>query len=168
MINVSCRIINLGIIKHLRIKKPPSWKSRDLSSSCFVTIRESRSETGWDLGPWNNCINVQLGEILDKKIKKKKDQKNPSATSEEQRAKTVLGAKTMYCTCPLHSTQPWRMGKTPKPPLRLIPWAYPYPHPIISFPPTWGVSQGTSYLFALPPVAAGVLIKPDLNFFSGL
>ena len=106
MINVSCRILNLGIIKHLRVKKPPRWKSRDLSSSCLV--RESRSETGWDLGPWNNCINVQLGEILDKKIKKKKKTHTEKPICHFWRAgsENSLGAKTGYSTCCLHSTPP--------------------------------------------------------------
>ena len=99
MINVSCRIINLGIIKHLRIKKPPSWKSRDLSSSCFVTIRESRSETGWDLGPWNNCINVQLGEILDKKIKKKRPEK-PICHFWRAESKNSVGSKNSVLHMP--------------------------------------------------------------------
>ena len=115
MINVSCRILNPGIVKHLRVKKPPRWKSRDLSSSCLV--RESRSETGWNLGPWNNCINVQLGEILDKKIKKKKKkQKNPSATSEEQGEKTVWEQK-----CCLHSTPPEGWAKHLSHPSSLTP-----------------------------------------------
>ena len=162
MINVSCRILNPGIVKHLRVKKPPRWKSRDLSSSCLV--RESRSETGWDLGPWNNCINVQLGEILDKKIKKKKKKtEKPICHFWRAGRENSLGAKMLSA---LNTT--WRMGKTPKPPLQPDPWAYPCPHPIISIPPTWGVSKGTSYLFLLPPVAAGVPVKPDLSFLSGL
>lgn len=109
MINVSCRIINLGIIKHLRIKKPPSWKSRDLSSSCFVTIRESRSETGWDLGPWNNCINVQLEEILDKKIKKKKTRKThlPLLKSREQKQCWEQKQCTAHALCTQHNLEGW-------------------------------------------------------------
>ena len=85
-----------------------------MSSSCLV--RESRSETGWNLGPWNNCINVQLGEILDKNIKKKKKkkQKNPSATSEEQGEKTVWEQK-----CCLHSTPPEGWAKHLSHPSRL-------------------------------------------------
>ena len=167
MINVSCRILNLGIIKHLCVKKPPRWKSRDLSSSCLV--RESRSETGWDLGPWNNCINVQLGEILDKKIKKKKKQhRKTHLPLLKSRERKQFGSKSrvQHMLSALNTT--WRMGKTPKPPLWPDPGAYPCPHPIISIPPTWGVSKGTSYLFLLPPVAAGVPVKPDLNFLSGL
>ena len=35
-------------------------------------------------------------------------------------------------------------------------------------PPAPGVSKGTCYLFSLPPAAAGVPIKPCLNFLSGL
>ena len=46
----------------------------------------------------NNCGYAQLGQILDKRYKK--DQKNPTATSEE------LGAKAGYCERPLHSTPP--------------------------------------------------------------
>ena len=55
---------------------------------------------------------VQLGQILDKKVQK--DQPPPTVG-----AKTVLGTKAGYCTCPLHTHH--HRGQTPKPPLQSDP-----------------------------------------------
>ena len=65
---------------------------------------------------------MQLKQIMDKKIQR--DQKNPTATSEEQ------GAKAGNCMPPEHSTTR-AVGKPPKPPLHWTPGHTPLPSPNI-------------------------------------
>ena len=72
------------------------------------------------------------GQIMDKRYKKtkKKNKKNPTATSEELGAKKQgVGSKSRVLRIPpaLNTTKVG--GKTPKPPLRPDPWTHPYLHP---------------------------------------
>ena len=96
-------------------------------------------ETSWNLGPFapavlqclhldiplleqqntkklygteNSCMHAWLGQIRTKRYKRQN--KKPTATSEELRAKCwVLGAKAQYWACPLHSI-PQKDGQTTK------------------------------------------------------
>ena len=53
-------------------------------------------------GTKNNCMHMQLGQILDKRYK---DQKNPTATFEEPRAKAGgREQKQVLCMPPTHNT----------------------------------------------------------------
>ena len=104
-------------------------------------------------------MHAQLGQIMDNKTQK--DQKNPTATSEEP------GAKAGYCTCPLLTAQlkgwvnhlSYPSGLTPGPTLTLTP----YEEPACL---CQGTSKETRYFFPLPSPAAGTPIKPCLNFSS--
>lgn len=87
--------------------------------------------------------------------------KNPTDTSGE------LGAKTAYCTCPLHILPPKRWANHPpaQPP---GPGPTLYPYKELALPWPGGARKANCYLFSLPPAAAGAPIKPCLNFLSGL
>ena len=71
---------------------------------CLYLTRLSSSDTIWrHYGTKNNCMHMQLGQILNQRYK---ETKNPTTISEEPGAKTVSEAKIGYCACPLHSTSP--------------------------------------------------------------
>ena len=101
-------------------------------------------------------MHVQLGQIMDNKIQK--DQKNPTATSEELGAKTGCQGQnqgTAHAPCTQHHQRV--VGKPPKSSLWPDPWTHPYCHPIrkqLAPPhlPPWGASKGNCYLFLRPPL----------------
>ena len=126
------------------------------------------AEPGWDPGPFaavlgqtspgateyketrrdkNKHMHAQLGQVMDNKIQK--DQKLPTATSEE------LGAKQGIALAP--STQEHQSaGQTAKPPHQTSPGPAPTlpPYKEPACPPRGG-SKGTCYLFLLPLLQQG-------------
>ena len=106
-----------------------------------------RVETGWDLGPFavmlqclhldkpllqqqntkklygtkNNCLHVQLGQIMDKKI-----QKTKKLNCHFWRARSK--SRVLRMPPALNTTR--GVGRRPKLPLWPKPWTHPYPHPI--------------------------------------
>ena len=80
------------------------------------------------IGTEKNGIHDLLGQIMDKKIQK--DQKSPTANSEEPGEKQGPGSKSRVLHMhPAHTTTKG-VGKPPKPPLWPDLWTRPYPHPI--------------------------------------
>ena len=102
------------------------------------------------------------GQITDNKIWK--DQKTPTAASEE------LGARTGYCACLLHTTQSKRWASHPSHPSGSTPGHTSTLTPCKEqgCPLPWGVGKGAWGLFSLPTTAAGTLTKPCLNILSDL
>ena len=100
------------------------WRSKRFPFCNGFHTKHNKNETGWDLGPSaaglpclhldnrlleqqdtkklygtkNNCVHVQLGQILDKRYKRPKKAQLPLLKSQQQKAG--------HCTCPLHSAPP--------------------------------------------------------------
>ena len=75
-----------------------------------------------------NCMQVQLGQILDPKDQKRP--KNPATTFEECGAKTEVWEQkqgTVQAPCTKHQL---RVSQMPKLPLQPDLWTHPYPQPI--------------------------------------
>ena len=104
-------------------------------------------------GTKSNCVLVQLGQIMDNKVQKDQKTQLPLLKS---------GSKSRVLHMPLAHNTTKAVGKPPKPPLWPYPRTCPYPHPI------WGTSSPPSLGASSPAAAAGVPIKPCLNFLSGL
>ena len=109
--------------------------------------------TDVSLSTKNNCVHVQLGQILDNRYKKTPKAQLPFLKSWEQKQR--VGSKSrVLCMCPAHTTTKG-VGKPPKPRLQPDPWTHPYPHPI----------QGTS---SPPPSASEQAREPVVCSHSPL
>ena len=114
----------------------------------------------------NNCMHLQLGQIMDKKIQK--DWKSKCCLSRAGNKRRGWEAKGEYYPCPLHSTLPkgWadhlshHSSPTPGHTLTILPREEPAPR-------LRGASKETCSLFSFLCVA-GAPIKLCLNFLSGL
>lgn len=116
----------------------------------------------------NNYMHVQLGQIIDRKIQKTK--KLNCHFSRAGRENQGVGCKNRVLSmCPALSTTRG-MGKPLKAPSDPTPGHTPtlIPYKEQTHSPL-GVreSKGICYLFLFPSDAAGVPIKPCLNFLSG-
>ena len=117
-------------------------------------------------GTKNNCMPVQLGQILDKRHKKTK---TPYFHFWRTKSKTwMLGAKARYCACPLHTASPKGCRKHLSHPSGQTPEHTHTLNPLRNklTAPSGSSKQGK--LFSLPAAAAGTPVKPCLNFLSGL
>ena len=117
-------------------------------------------------------MHAQLGQIMDKKIQK--DQKSPTANSEEPGEKQGPGSKSRVLHMhPAHTTTKG-VGKPPKPPLWPDLWTRPYPHPIEgSSSSSLGSKEGNLLLVFTPSCChrspnkalPEFLVWPLINFF---
>ena len=132
-------------------------------NACTYTHLSSRNKIQRNGMGLNITMRMQaVGANSGQKIQR--DQKSPTATSEEPGAKTGCQEQKQgpECAPALNTTR--RVGKMPKPAPQLGPWTRPYPHLIwgTSFPPfRQQASKGTCYLFLLP--SASVLISSVMS-----
>ena len=70
----------------------------------------------------NNCVQLQSGQISDKRYKKTKKSQLPFLKSQEQK-QGFKSKNSVHASCTQDSKG---VGKTPKPPLRADPWTNPY------------------------------------------
>ena len=120
----------------------------------FLHSKPYPNETGWDLGPFaavlqclhldtplfqqqntkklhgtkNNCVDVQLGQILDKRYKETKKAQLSLLRSLEQKQGVTSKSRVLSMPPALNTTR--GVGKPPKPHLQPDLWTHPYPHPI--------------------------------------
>ena len=115
-------------------------------------------------GAKNNCMHVQLGQIVDERYKETK--KTPTATFEGP------GAKPGYCACPLHTTLPkgWakHLSHPSSPTPGHTPTLTPYKEPAC---PSSRSNQG-NLLLVFAPLCCSLnkalpefLVQPLINFY---
>jgi len=116
------------VFSHLRLRQAGTWDPLLQSCSTWTWTHVSSSNK-----MQRNCMGLQITVCMCRWYKFwtqkiQRDQKpncqtkNPTATSEEPWAKTVLHKP------PAHTTT-YGVDKTPKPPLWPDGWTHPYPHP---------------------------------------
>ena len=115
-------------------------------------------------GSKNNCVQLQSGQISDKRYKKTKKSQLSFLKSQEQK-QGFESKNSVHASC---TQDPKGVDKTPKPPLRANPWTNPcfYPHRRNKLTHPSGLSQQGNLWFPHSPDALGSPINPWLNFLS--